>query len=126
MDSSKLLVPFVPAGPGLGQDSEAELWVTEAKLQREGGVLIICTLEPPGSLDFPLQTGGAEDVHAAVSLTNPEGACEARGGMRAGGLVSLPTSAIRLGLCSASQISLFFCKKKKKIVLLPTRTRLSL
>lgn len=124
MDPSKLLVPFVPAGPGLGQDSEAELWATEAKPQREGGVLIICALEPPGSLDFPLQTGGAEDAHAAVSLTNPEGACEARGGMRAGGLASLPTSAIRLGLCSASQISLFFCKKK--IVLLPTRTRLSL
>lgn len=31
MDSSQLLSLFVPAGPGLGQDSQAELWVTEAK-----------------------------------------------------------------------------------------------
>lgn len=31
MDSSQPLSLFVPAGPGLGQDFQAELWVTEAK-----------------------------------------------------------------------------------------------
>lgn len=46
-----------------------------------------------------------------------------RGGMAREGWC-LPTSAARLVRCSAARVSLFSCKKK--VVLLPTRTRLSL
>lgn len=99
VDSSKLPFPSVPAGSALalGQDPEAELGVTEAKAQREGGgcLALWSFLAPVESL-----CKQEEPVMPVLLCWDEQGRDEGW---------CLPTSA---GALSASQISSCRCKKQ--------------
>lgn len=98
VDSSKLPFPSVPAGSALalGQDPEAELGVTEAKAQREGG-----GCSALWSFPAPLESLCKQELEMPALL------CWDEQGRDEGWCV--PTSA---GALSASHVSSCRCKKQ--------------